>query len=651
MQDHHHHRARRLADDPAATGPPAPHHGTPQPTSSRAHYPGDPHQQHQQRPHRMPPGPHSRERDPAARTPWWAAAAPPCDELDVYWPAGMHPAFEAALATAPSANSNPTATTAAPAASTPQSGEPPAHAHPHAHAPTATHPLPPPALPQAPHHPHVARPPHQAPDRRRWPGPPSDVGTHHSHRHHHHAAGSGWTAANATLPPPPGPPSTRYDHRYPHPAHANFPPLPPPPTSTNWPDHQPPAYPQWTPATDTYDEYSRVPPAHHPHHHHRHHLHASWWPPATPASAPPTAPPSAWDHAQGWYSTDEPSAQLQPARKRARAAHGDENDEGPADPRAAGAAEVAVSAAATAKRARQDARPELGVLVLPMPAATTVAAATAQVEAARGTAPAPFPGPADEDEGDDDVDEENVAEADGEGGVASKSRRSYHVFTRKTYELMVATLLIANRHAPAASGTSAVDRAVSALVTAKHPAVYSETPLPTMAQAEWLLNDPTTPAAHQVAGMTRKKWNRLKSNLQLHVARGQYRCLSWVKCARVIVPQEDWPLVIRAVHVAANAKSGDIEHRSLKQTYLALKNTHQARRSRCGISYEDCEQYCQGCVCYGALDSRFFQHLQAETNAAADRDGAAGADATGGAESAVDHAGNQAAATMDRVGA
>ncbi|KNE69076.1 hypothetical protein AMAG_13947 [Allomyces macrogynus ATCC 38327] len=441
----HHARARCSADDPANGGPPTAshHHGT-APTPSLSLRPPYPQQQQQQQ-HRMPPGPPSRERDPAARTPWWAAAAPPCDDplLDVYWPAGMHPAFEAALATAPSASSNSTTTAPAPTVSSPQSGEPPAHVHPPAHAPTATHTLPP---PQAPYHSHVAR--HHAADRRRWGPSVSDLDTHHSHRHHHHhhhRAGSSWTA-DRMVPPPPGPPSTRYDHRYPPAlAHANYPPPPPPPV-----------YPQCTATTDTHDEYARVPLAHHPHHDH-----ASWWPPATHASAPPPAPPSAWDHAHGWYHSDEPST-LQPARKRARAAHDDENDQVAADPRAVGAAEVAVPAAA--KRARQDARSELGEMVLSMPVAVTAAAA--QVETARAAGPAPVDG----DEADDNVDEENEAEADGEGGAACKSRRSYHVFTRKTYELMVATLLIANRHAPAASsGTSAVDRAVSALVAAKHP--------------------------------------------------------------------------------------------------------------------------------------------------------------------------------------
>ncbi|KNE67017.1 hypothetical protein AMAG_11482 [Allomyces macrogynus ATCC 38327] len=112
----------------------------------------------------------------------------------------------------------------------------------------------------------------------------------------------------------------------------------------------------------------------------------------------------------------------------------------------------------------------------------------------------------------------------------------------------------------------------------------------------------TSTPPHELAGISRKKWGRLKASLHLVPGRDLYRCLAWAGGDLMVAPREDWHDIIRDAHLTRDPDRGHVEHRSLKQTFLAVKARFQTRRSRGGINYDECELYCQSCVCYGALD-------------------------------------------------
>ncbi|KAJ3372425.1 hypothetical protein GGF31_001866 [Allomyces arbusculus] len=234
------------------------------------------------------------------------------------------------------------------------------------------------------------------------------------------------------------------------------------------------------------------------------------------------------------------------------------------------------------------------------------------------------------------------AGSDGDGdGDGGKARRHYTEFTKFTYELMVASLVAGprgGRWGVARKHTTPIDVVRSALHAAlRHPPGADPT---TIASAP---HDPTGPLRiftleealrlaaatrappHELAGISRKKWARLKACLRIVPGRPLYRCLAWVGGGdAILAPREDWDMIVRDAHLHLNEATGMVEHRSLKQTFLAVKEQYQTRRSRSGIGYEACEQFCQACVCYGALDRT------AEAGAAS-TGGGVGADVDAGA--------------------
>ncbi|ORZ40996.1 hypothetical protein BCR44DRAFT_126748 [Catenaria anguillulae PL171] len=100
-------------------------------------------------------------------------------------------------------------------------------------------------------------------------------------------------------------------------------------------------------------------------------------------------------------------------------------------------------------------------------------------------------------------------------------------------------------------------------------------------------------AAHHPAGLTRKKWIRLKGRLELHADRGPRRCLTWKGCPLIIVPEDDWAQVIKSVHVLTGRPG---IHASHKLTYSLIRKEYQTRRSRCGIPQEMITDFCTMCA-------------------------------------------------------
>ncbi|KAJ3352146.1 hypothetical protein GGF32_003893 [Allomyces javanicus] len=269
------------------------------------------------------------------------------------------------------------------------------------------------------------------------------------------------------------------------------------------------------------------------------------------------------------------------------------------------------------------------VPALPEPADPAPAAQLPVLDAPKAKARANRRDGHDDDDDDDDNDRASEADvqvtgkrapSDGDGdGDGGKARRHYTEFTKFTYELMVASLVAGprgGRWGAARKHTTPIDVVRSALhASLRHPpgadpsTIASAPHDPTCPLRIFTLEEALRLAAatrappHELAGISRKKWARLKASLRIVPGRPLYRCLAWVGGEdAILAPREDWDSIVRDAHLHRNEATGMVEHRSLKQTFLAVKEVYQTRRSRSGIGYEACEVFCQGCVCYGALD-------------------------------------------------
>ncbi|KAJ3372426.1 hypothetical protein GGF31_001867 [Allomyces arbusculus] len=471
---------------------------------------------------------------------------------------------------------------------------PPPPPPPHAYAHHARGPYPPPPHPGYPPHPaHAPRYDH-APggDRRASPaaerGPDVDVNRQRDAGNGNRdvAAASlpmtlpvGTAAPTPASPPrarPDAPPS--YAHRPPPPhAHAGYYPPPPPP------EHDPhatayaygPGYGGHHPSPYGY------PPQYPPYGHYPPHPHAHMGPPPH-AYAPPPPPPTAAG----------PLPHPRPQAAAAGAGMDVDGDRPPAGP------------SPTAVPIKREV-----VSTPPMPAAartppTRSVAGPAPAPPAPVPAPVPIPTPAADGVDADARDDEDL------GSDGDKPKRQYYIFNKLTYELMVASLVAGPRGARWGTARPEASPPLDAIRAALHAAVRRPPTTPgapasmrvfTMEEALRYAAATSTPP-HELAGISRKKWGRLKASLHLVPGRDLYRCLAWAGGDLMVAPREDWHDIIRDAHLTRDPDRGHVEHRSLKQTFLAVKARFQTRRSRGGINYDECELYCQSCVCYGALD-------------------------------------------------
>ncbi|KAI9188005.1 hypothetical protein H9P43_002396 [Blastocladiella emersonii ATCC 22665] len=123
---------------------------------------------------------------------------------------------------------------------------------------------------------------------------------------------------------------------------------------------------------------------------------------------------------------------------------------------------------------------------------------------------------------------------------------------------------------------------------------------------ELSLQTPATP--HFPAGLTRKRWRRIMSYLELRPENPPRRTLTWKGCALWLAPAEDWrDIILRKFHLPPNVAAADPagasvalmgEHRTFTQTLKLVARRYQTRRSRAGIPLELVEQVCHECPCY-----------------------------------------------------
>ncbi|KAJ3366679.1 hypothetical protein GGF32_003323 [Allomyces javanicus] len=197
--------------------------------------------------------------------------------------------------------------------------------------------------------------------------------------------------------------------------------------------------------------------------------------------------------------------------------------------------------------------------------AAALASANARANAAATSAPAPPPPPAATAGGDAS---DRDSDQDGDDAPSRKRRadRQYNVFDVQSYELMLESLRLA---ADAGNRDALLE-----LLRARIPEAAK-----------------------------RKKWKRLMSKLRLmdadrvpNATRAQY--LAWWESELIIVPQEEWPIIMREAHQSDLPLD---KHRSSRQTQLAVRQRYETRRSRGGLTMEVIDTFCCACPCYRAL--------------------------------------------------
>ncbi|KAI9178783.1 hypothetical protein H9P43_005445 [Blastocladiella emersonii ATCC 22665] len=123
------------------------------------------------------------------------------------------------------------------------------------------------------------------------------------------------------------------------------------------------------------------------------------------------------------------------------------------------------------------------------------------------------------------------------------------------------------------------------------------------------LRTPSTPSFP--AGLTRKRWRRIMSYLELRPENPPRRTLTWKGCQLWLAPAEDWrDIIVREFHLPPGVAAADPagadpalmpQHRTFTQTLKLVARRYQTRRSRAGIPLEFVEQVCHECPCYARM--------------------------------------------------
>ncbi|KNE61152.1 hypothetical protein AMAG_06903 [Allomyces macrogynus ATCC 38327] len=203
------------------------------------------------------------------------------------------------------------------------------------------------------------------------------------------------------------------------------------------------------------------------------------------------------------------------------------------------------------------------------PAATASSAApanAARMGTSAAAAPAPPLPPAATTGGGDASDRDSDQDCDDAPSRKRRADRQYNVFDVQSYELMLESLRLA-------TDTGSRD-ALLDLLRARIPEAAK-----------------------------RKKWKRLMSKLRLmdadrmpNATRTQY--IAWWESELIIVPQEEWPIIMREAHQSDLPLD---KHRSSRQTQLAVRQRYETRRSRGGLTMEVIDNFCCACPCYRTL--------------------------------------------------